>query len=84
MYERTSRSLSNLQTDYLDLYQIHWHAISPSRGICAIAGARNATQATANAKATEIQLSEVEIQTINTIGRQVTDYLDSNPVMWNW
>jgi myo-inositol catabolism protein IolS len=50
----------------------------------AIAGARNAEQATANAQASQIKLSSSEIQEIDQIGRQVTDYLDSNPVMWNW
>ncbi len=50
----------------------------------AIAGARNAQQATANAKAAEIQLSNSELHEIDQIGRQVSDYLDSDPVMWNW
>jgi aryl-alcohol dehydrogenase-like predicted oxidoreductase len=50
----------------------------------AIAGARNAQQATANAKAAEIKLSASELHEIDQIGRQVSDYLDSDPVMWNW
>jgi myo-inositol catabolism protein IolS len=50
----------------------------------AIAGARNAEQAKANAQASQVQLSSSEIQEIDQIGRQVTDYLDSNPVMWDW
>ena len=50
----------------------------------AIAGARNAEQAKDNAQASKVSLSEAEIQEIDQIGRQVTDYLDSNPVMWDW
>ncbi|BAU65589.1 aldo/keto reductase [Stanieria sp. NIES-3757] len=76
-------TLAQLSLAWL-IAQPQTNAISPSRGVCAIAGARNATQATANAKATEIKLSQAEIQTIDAIGRQVTDNLDSNPVMWNW
>lgn len=50
----------------------------------AIAGARNAEQAIANAKAAEVQLSAEELSEIDAIGRSVTDHLDDNPVMWNW
>ncbi|MGV2826404.1 aldo/keto reductase [Myxosarcina sp. GI1(2024)] len=50
----------------------------------AIAGARNATQVKDNAKAVEVSLSKAEVEEIDRIGRQVTDYLDDNPVMWDW
>lgn len=50
----------------------------------AIAGARNARQATDNAKSAEIDLSQADIDAIDLIGRQVTDYLDENPILWNW
>ncbi len=50
----------------------------------AIAGARNARQASDNAQAVNVHLTNAEIQEIDQIGRQVTDYLDNNPVMWNW
>ena len=50
----------------------------------AIAGARNAEQAQDNAKAASVKLSAEELQQIDTIGRQVTDPLDDNPVMWDW
>jgi myo-inositol catabolism protein IolS len=50
----------------------------------AIAGARNAKQAVANAKADAIQLSPEELQEIDAIGRIVTDPLDDNPVMWEF
>ncbi|MGF1588146.1 MAG: aldo/keto reductase [Pleurocapsa sp.] len=50
----------------------------------AIAGARTAAQAQDNAKAASVNLSPDELQAIDRIGRQVTDHLDDNPVMWNW
>ncbi len=50
----------------------------------AIAGARNAEQAKDNAKAASVNLSSDEIKQIDKIGRQVTDRLDDNPVMWDW
>jgi aryl-alcohol dehydrogenase-like predicted oxidoreductase len=45
---------------------------------------RNADQATKNAAAADVQLSPDELQEIDAIGRSVTDYLDENPVMWDW
>lgn len=50
----------------------------------AIAGARNTVQAVDNAKAAAVQLSPDDLQAINRIGKQVTDHLDDNPVMWNF
>jgi myo-inositol catabolism protein IolS len=50
----------------------------------AIAGARNVQQASDNALALQVNLTEAEIREIDQIGRQVTDYLDDNPIMWNW
>lgn len=50
----------------------------------AIAGARNAAQSTANAQATEVQLSTAELAAIDLIGRSVTDTLDDNPVLWDF
>ena len=50
----------------------------------AIAGARTAEQARDNAKAASVNLSKDEIEEIDRIGRQVTDRLDDNPVMWDW
>ena len=50
----------------------------------AIAGARNAEQAKDNAKAASVNLSPDELEQIDSIGRQVTDRLDDNPVMWDW
>jgi aryl-alcohol dehydrogenase-like predicted oxidoreductase len=50
----------------------------------AIAGVRNAEQATQNAKAADVKLSADELQEIDAIGKLVTDHLDNNPVMWDW
>ncbi len=50
----------------------------------AIAGARTAEQAKDNAQAASVNLSKDELEEINRIGRQVTDRLDDNPVMWDW
>lgn len=51
---------------------------------CAIAGARNAEQASANAKASTVTISADHLAEIDTIGRMVTDHLDDNPVMWDF
>jgi aryl-alcohol dehydrogenase-like predicted oxidoreductase len=48
----------------------------------AIAGARNAQQATANAAAADVRLSYEDLAEMDRIGRTVTDRLDDNPVMW--
>ena len=50
----------------------------------AIAGARNADQVADNVKAATLTLSSDELEEIDRIGRQVSDHLDSNPVMWNF
>ncbi len=51
---------------------------------CAIAGARNAEQAAQNAAAARITLALEDLAAMDRIGRQVTDHLDEDPVMWNW
>ncbi len=50
----------------------------------AIAGARTAAQVKDNARAASVNLSNKELDEIDRIGRQVTDRLDDNPVMWDW
>lgn len=50
----------------------------------AIAGVRTVKQAEDNAQAAQVDLSVEELQEIDRIGRQVTDHLDDNPVMWDW
>jgi myo-inositol catabolism protein IolS len=61
---------------------IAWLIAQPQT--CAIVGARNAAQAQENAKATAIQLSPEDIQTLDTISRTVTAHLDPDPVMWRF
>lgn len=53
-------------------------------GVCAIAGARNAEQASENARAATRVLSAVDLAEMDAIGRTVTDALDDNPVQWNF
>ena len=50
----------------------------------AVAGARNADQVAQNARASEISLSEKDLERLDEIGRLVTNYLDENPVMWSF
>ncbi len=50
----------------------------------AIAGARNADQAVANAKAAAVSLSEDDLARLDEIGRTVTDHLDENPILWTF
>ena len=50
----------------------------------AIAGARTPEQAKDNAQSASVNLSTEELQEIDRIGKQVTDHLDDNPVMWDW
>jgi aryl-alcohol dehydrogenase-like predicted oxidoreductase len=53
-------------------------------GVCAIAGARSAEQATQNAAAAEVKLTSADLSEIDRIGRTVTDHLDADAVMWQW
>ena len=53
-------------------------------GVCAIAGARNAQQATDNAKAGDLVLSEEELDRMDRASRPVVDLIDDNPVIWKW
>ena len=50
----------------------------------AIAGARNAEQAAQNAAAVQIEIAPEDLAAMDRIGRQVTDHLDDDPVMWKW
>jgi myo-inositol catabolism protein IolS len=50
----------------------------------AIAGARNAQQVLENVKAVDITISEEDLAKIDQIGHRVTDYLDTNPVLWKF
>ena len=50
----------------------------------AIAGVRNAAQAVNNAQAMTINLTPEDLKLIDNIGKQVTDFLDDNLVLWNF
>lgn len=87
-YQRALKAIAELepiaQRKGCNLAQLAlaWLIAQPNR--CAIAGARNAQQALANANATQVSLSEAELAEIDRIGRGVTDYLDENPVLWTF
>jgi aryl-alcohol dehydrogenase-like predicted oxidoreductase len=85
-YQRVQQALAALQPIAEDLginlaqLALAWVISHPAT--CAIAGARNAEQATENARAAEILLSSDIVRRMDQIGRLVTDNLDQNPVMW--
>ena len=88
MYARVQQALSRLEPvarqKGVTLGQLALGWVISHSGTCAIAGARNADQAAGNAAAGTIALSEHELAEIDEIGRGVTDYLDDDPVMWNF
>ncbi|MBW2487071.1 MAG: aldo/keto reductase [Deltaproteobacteria bacterium] len=88
MYGRVQQALSRLEPiarqKGITLGQLALGWVISHPGTCAIAGARNADQATGNAVAGAATLSEQELAEIDEIGRGVTDYLDDDPVMWNF
>mgnify|MGYP003406567337 FL=1 len=87
-FERANQALAQLkpiaQEHNCTLAQLSlaWLIAQPQTN--AIAGARTVEQAQDNAKAANVSLSAEELQEIDRIGRQVTDHLDDNPVMWDW
>ena len=87
-YKRVQIALDNLlpiaNANNITLGQLALAWIISQEGVCAIAGARNAEQATQNAQAGSIYLSDQDQADINKIGKMVTDHLDDDPVMWKW
>jgi len=87
-YQRVQIALENLfpiaNANNITLGQLALAWIISQEGVCAIAGARNAEQATQNAQAGSIYLSDQDQANINKIGKMVTDHLDDDPVMWKW
>ena len=87
-FERAQKALEQLKpiaekhNCTLAQLSLAWLIAQPQTN--AIAGARTAEQAQDNAKAASVDLSSEELQEIDRIGRQVTDPLDDNPVMWDW
>lgn len=87
-YQRVQQALAQLrpiaEACHCSLAQLALAWVIAQPQTCAIAGARNAEQAIANAKAAEIELSADILGQIEASGRLVTDHLDSDPMMWNW
>ena len=87
-YQRVQQALERLRPIAkrygisLGQLALGWLIVQPNT--CAIAGARNAEQVGQNAKAGEILISPGDLEEIGHIGRSVTDYLDDNPVMWEF
>ncbi len=85
-YQRVQQALARLRPIAeelgVNLGQLALAWVTSHPGTCAIAGARNADQATLNARAAGISLSASTQAQLDEIGRLVTDYLDENPVMW--
>ena len=87
-YQRVQKALEQLRpiakshNCTLAQLSLAWLIAQPQAN--AIAGARNAEQASDNAKAASVNLSSEELKEIDRIGKQVTNHLDNNPVMWNW
>lgn len=87
-YQRVQQALAQLKPiaeQYnctLAQLALAWLIAQPQTN--AIAGARHGEQVINNAKAAEVTLKPEDINKIDQIGRQVTDFLDNNPVMWNW
>jgi aryl-alcohol dehydrogenase-like predicted oxidoreductase len=87
-YERAQQALDQLRPIAkrhdctLAQLALAWLIAQPQTN--AIAGVRNAEQASQNAQAANLHLSSDELQQIDQIGRLVTDPLDENPVMWDW
>lgn len=87
-YQRAQQALDQLRPiakEYnctLAQLALAWLIAQPQTN--AIAGARTASQAQDNAKAASVNLSTETLKQIDRIGKQVTEHLDDNPVMWNW
>ena len=87
-YQRAQQALEQLRPlakEYnctLAQLALAWLIAQPQTN--AIAGARTASQAQDNAKAASVNLSTETLKQIDRIGKQVTEHLDDNPVMWNW
>lgn len=87
-YQRVQEALGRLrplaEEKKISLGQLALAWVISHAGVCAIAGARNSEQATQNAAAAEISLSDDELARLDEIGHLVTESLDDNPMMWDF
>jgi myo-inositol catabolism protein IolS len=87
-FQRVQQALDRLrplaEKNKISLGQLALAWIISHTGACAIAGARSADQAAQNAAASEVSLSDDDLARLDEIGRLVTDYLDDDPMMWNF
>jgi aryl-alcohol dehydrogenase-like predicted oxidoreductase len=81
--QATLRQLHPIASAYgLTLGQLALAWVIAQPDTFAIAGARNAAQATENAAAADANLSAADLEAMDRIGRTVTDALDDNPKLW--
>ena len=87
-FQRVQQALARLRPiaakNAASLAQLALAWVTSHPGTCAIAGARKADQVVQNARAAEVALSENDLTRMDEIGCLVTDYLDSNPVLWDF
>jgi myo-inositol catabolism protein IolS len=87
-FQRVRQALDRLrpvaEKNAASLAQLALAWVMSHAGTCAIAGARNADQVLQNARAANLVLSENDLARMDEIGRLVTNYLDENPLMWNF
>ncbi len=87
-YQRVQKALDELrpiaEKHHITLGQLALAWVIAQPNTCAIAGARNAAQATQNAAAGDVRLSEEDLSTMDRIGRTVTDPIDDRQVLWQW
>lgn len=87
-YERVQQALDELrpiaESHHCSLAQLALAWVISRPQTHAIAGARKAEQAIANAKAVEVELSPDDLAKIDAIGTTVTDRLNYTPKMWDF
>lgn len=87
-YQRSQKALDQLRpiaekyNTSLTCLSLAWITAQPYCN--AIVGARNPQQATENAKAGDLKISEADLKEMDRISRMVTEHLDQDPVMWKF
>ena len=88
IYPRVQAALARLrpiaERNRISLSQLALAWVISHPGTCAIAGARNLSQAAENAAAGRVTLSKGDLAEMDAISRTVVDHLDENPVQWNF